>query len=121
MADVVASLVEGLDRRNVDVHVAIPHYRRLFGVELGAFECEDLRNYIRKLGDTRVHLAEDRSFYYRDRVYSDQKHENPDAAIAFQREVINNILLKVDPDIVHCHDWMTGLVPASKSQTATRS
>lgn len=113
LADVVASLVEALDLRNVDVHVALPHYRRMFGVELRSFECEDLRNYKRKLGDARVHLAEDRSFYYRDRVYSYQQQENPDASLAFQREVINHILPQVDPDIVHCHDWMTGLVPAA--------
>jgi len=113
LADVAASLVEGLGHRGVEMHVALPHYRRLFGVESDSFEAEGWRNYKRKSALSRIHLAEDRSFYYRDRVYSYHGHENPDAALAFQREVINNILLEVDPDIVHCHDWMTGLVPAA--------
>jgi starch synthase/alpha-amylase len=32
--------------------------------------------------------------------------------LAFQREVINNIVPRVRPDLIHCHDWMTGLIPA---------
>ena len=34
MADVSASLVAALFRRGVDVHVALPHYRRMFHVEV---------------------------------------------------------------------------------------
>jgi hypothetical protein len=33
LADVTASLVKGLYRRNVEVHLAVPTYRRLFEVE----------------------------------------------------------------------------------------
>jgi len=32
--------------------------------------------------------------------------------LAFQREVINNIIPQVQPDLIHCNDWMTGLIPA---------
>lgn len=113
LADMAASLVEGLDQRNVEVHVALPHYRRLFGVEFSTFKAEELKNYRRKIGNTRVHLAEDRSFYYRDQVYSYRHDENPDLSLAFQREVINHIIPDVEPDVIHCHDWMTGLIPAA--------
>ena len=60
--------------------------------------------------DRRLHLAEDRSFYYRSHVYGGP--EGHLAAIAFQREVINNTLTQVRPDLIHCHDWTTGLIPA---------
>ena len=33
-------------------------------------------------------------------------------ALAFQRETINNIIPRVRPDLIHCNDWMTGLIPA---------
>jgi starch synthase len=33
-------------------------------------------------------------------------------SLTFQREVINNIVPRVQPDLIHCNDWMTGLIPA---------
>jgi len=113
LADVAALLVEALTERGADVHVALPHYRRLFGVEPSAFRNDDWRDYKRKPTHANLHLAEDRSFYYRDRVYSHQSQDNPEVALAFQREVINNIIPRVEPDLIHCHDWMTGIIPAA--------
>ncbi len=37
-------------------------------------------------------------------------------SLAFQREVINNIIPRVSPDLIHCNDWMTGLIPAMARQ-----
>ena len=113
LADVSASLVAALFDLGVDVHVALPHYRRMFHVHVEALINEELRVYKNKLPDQRVHLAEDRIFYYRDEVYSAYGNENPAIALAFQREVVNNIMVRVQPDLVHCNDWMTGLVPAA--------
>ena len=112
LADVSASLVAALYDLGADVHVALPHYRRLFHMEVGNLISQELRTYLSKLPEDRVHLAEDRIFYYRDSVYSGYEAENRRLALVFQREVINNIIPWVRPDLVHCNDWMTGLVPA---------
>jgi starch synthase/alpha-amylase len=64
----------------------------------------------------RVHLAEDRAFFYVNRVYSSYEWENAKISLAFQREVINNIVPRVRPDLIHCNDWMTGLIPAMARQ-----
>ncbi len=111
LADVSASLVAALFNLGADVHVALPHYRRMFNVDIGRFFNEELRKYKSVLPDSRIHLAQDRVFYYRDQVYSNYDSESIKVALAFQREVINNIIPKVNPDLVHCNDWMTGLVP----------
>ena len=112
MADVSASLVQALFRLGADVHVALPHYRRMFHVETAQLVADELRKYKAHLSDERIHLAEDRCFYYRDTVY-DSGDGNVKLALAFQREVINNIIPHVQPDLIHCNDWMTGLIPAA--------
>ncbi|WP_281173793.1 glycogen synthase [Deferrisoma camini] len=112
LADVSASLVASLHDLGADVHVALPHYRQLFHIDIGRFISDELRTYLSKLPEDQVHLAEDRIFYYRDAVYSGYETENLKLALVFQREVINNIMPRVRPDLVHCNDWMTGLVPA---------
>jgi hypothetical protein len=38
--------------------------------------------------------------------------DNIRIALAFQREVINRIISEVQPDLIHCYDWMTGLQQA---------
>ena len=111
LADVSASLVSSLFELGADVHVALPHYRRMFNVEIGHLISEELRVYQSKLPEDRIHLAEDRIFYYRTQIYSGDNNESPQIALAFQREVINNIIPLVKPDLIHCNDWMTGLIP----------
>ena len=112
LADVSASLVAALFDLHADVHVALPHYRRMFHIESAQVVSDELAMYRSHLPDSRIHLAEDRCFYYRDSVYSGE-NENPKLALAFQREVINNIIPSVQPDLIHCNDWMTGLIPAA--------
>lgn len=112
MADVSASLTQALYELGADIHVALPHYRRMFHIETAQLVSDELRKYKSHLSDERIHLAEDRCFYYRDTVY-DRGDGNLKLALAFQREVINNIIPRVQPDLIHCNDWMTGLIPAA--------
>lgn len=112
LADVSASLVSVLYELGADVHVALPHYRKMFNVDIGSFIDRELLIYKSKLPNDRIHLAEDRIFYYQDRVYTNSEQTDLKIALAFQREVINNIIPTVKPDLIHCNDWMTGLIPA---------
>lgn len=113
LADVSAALVSSLFELGADVHVALPHYRRMFHIEVANLINEELRVFKSRMPDSRIHLAEDRVFYYRDSVYGDHTYENPKIALAFQREVLNHIIPLVNPDLIHCNDWMTGLIPAA--------
>lgn len=112
MADVSASLVSELYDLGADVHVALPHYRRMFHIDIGQLISEELRIFQSRMPGSRIHLAEDRIFYYRDAIYSNYVEEAANLSLAFQREVINNIIPSVKPDLIHCNDWMTGLIPA---------
>ena len=112
LADVSASLISALFEQGADVHVAIPDYRALFSDKLAPVLNQEINRIQRKMPDDRIHLAEDRAFYYINRVYSHYGEENIKLSLAFQREVINNIVPRVQPDLIHCNDWMTGLIPA---------
>lgn len=112
LADVSASLVAALFDLGADVHVALPNYQRMFNIDVNKLHSDQLRILKGRLPGDRIHLAEDRCFHYRDTVYS-SGDENPKLALAFSREVINNIIPTVQPDLIHCNDWMTGLIPAS--------
>ena len=113
LADVSASLVSALFKLGADVHVALPNYRQMFNTDVFQIVAQELETMRRALPEERIHLAEDRIFYYRDSVYSSSGGENPRIALAFQREILNNIIPRVQPDLIHCNDWMTGLIPAA--------
>ncbi|RYD37575.1 MAG: glycogen synthase [Verrucomicrobiaceae bacterium] len=107
LADMCTLLVDSLSERGADVHVAMPHFRSLFHEEPTL--------------SRRLHLCQDREFYYRRSVYEGGASDNRRAALVFQRDVIHHILPQVRPDIVHCHDWMTGLVPAAARKMGMKS
>jgi len=112
LADVSAALISALFEEGADVHVALPNYRAIFQDRLAPLLRKEWRRIERKMPDDRIHLAEDRAFFYLNRVYAGSGNENTKLSLAFQREVINNIVPRVQPDLIHCNDWMTGLIPA---------
>jgi starch synthase len=116
LGDTSATLIHALYRLGVDVHVAMPNYRNIFrGNRERCFDGEQICRR-QELPHERIHLAQDRSFYYHPKLFVDTGWENIKIALAFQREVINRILPEVRPDLVHCHDWLTGLIPAMARQ-----
>jgi starch synthase/alpha-amylase len=116
LADVSASLISALFEQGADVHVAIPDYRAIFRDGLAPVLQEEFNKIHSKIPQDRIHLAEDRAFFYLNQVYSYYGAENIKLALAFQREVINNVVRRVQPDLIHCNDWMTGLIPAMSRQ-----
>ena len=109
LADVSASLVKALYDQGADVHVALPNYRRMFHLDVASVFDNEFQKVSRALPEQRIHLAQDRVFYHRSSVYGAENHL---IALAFQREVINHTIPQVRPDLIHCNDWMTGLIPA---------
>jgi starch synthase len=116
LADVSAALINALYRQGADIHVALPDYRSIFNGNLSQPVRNRLDTIRRSVPDERIHLAQDRAFFYLNHVYSGYEFENIKISLAFQREVINHIVPEVQPDLIHCNDWMTGLIPAMARQ-----
>ncbi|MBW1849825.1 MAG: glycogen/starch synthase [Deltaproteobacteria bacterium] len=116
LADVSAALIGVLFKQGADVHVALPDYRSIFGGKYAPFVNRGLSNIRDTVPLDRVHLAEDSIFFHLKCVYSKHGSENTKIALALQREAINHIIPYVQPDLIHCNDWMTGLIPAVARQ-----
>ncbi len=112
LADVSAALISALFNQGGDVHVAMPDYRTIFDGNAEPVLLKEYKSIRNKVPEERIHLARDRAFFYMDSVYSGYSQQDIKVSLAFQREVINNIVPVVKPDLIHCNDWMTGLIPA---------
>ncbi|GBC60305.1 glycogen synthase [Desulfonema ishimotonii] len=112
LADVSAALISALFEQGADVHVALPDYRAIFSDRLAPFLEKEQKTIQASMPEERIHLVEDRAFFYLNRIYSGNGIENIKLALTFQRDVINYIIPRVRPDLIHCNDWMTALIPA---------
>jgi glycogen synthase len=121
LADISASLVAELDRQGLNVHVAVPEYQHMFqkAADISHREYDVLKRELNDL--SRIHLVEDDLFAKAEYVYND---DNPRLdkidlrrANAFQRGIISRLLPELkfrhSTVLVHCNDWMTGLIPAA--------
>ena len=96
LADVSAALINALYCQGADIHVALPHYRTIFNSHFPLLVKNQRETIQNSVPVERIHLAQDRVFFYLNRIYSGDALENIKISLAFQREVINNIV----PDVV---------------------
>lgn len=127
LADVTGSLPKELKRLGHDVRIFLPLYKE---VEAGEAPIRKIRKSVEvslggemhkgflrqsSLADIPVYLIENRQFFHRDFLYGTSKGDYPDNArrFAFFCRGALDLLKKVDfrPDIIHCHDWQTALIP----------
>ncbi len=126
LADVAGSLPPALAKLGHDVSVVMPRYRHVdvaawklkqvasFTVPVGTWQerCDVLRGKMEKV---TVYFINKDIYFDRPELYGTARADYPDNAerfIFFSRAVPELcIALGLRPDIVHCNDWQTGLVP----------
>jgi starch synthase len=127
LADVTGSLPKELKRLGHDVRIILPLYKTIrdggtvitgeFGTLSVPIGASTEQGTIRQthLGDILVYLLEHDKFFGREYLYgtpSGDYHDNPLRFAFFCRGVLE-FLRNSDfqPDILHCHDWQTALIP----------
>jgi starch synthase len=129
LADVAGSLPNALMRLGVDVDLMLPFYRV---VREGGFEPRLLLKDLKvPLGNTElaaqvlgakteadlpVYLIEREDLYDRPNLYGNPMgdyYDNLQRFAFFSHAALRTVeTLSIKPDVIHCHDWQTGLVPA---------
>ena len=129
LADVAGSLPIALKRAGADIRLAMPCYR---AIKEGPYEKQIIIKDIEiPFGDKTlkaciletsiaedipVYLVEREDMFNRPNLYGDSKGDYYDNLERFS--FFSHAALKIaqatgfSPDIIHCHDWQTGLVPA---------
>lgn len=112
--DQCAHLVAALAEKGLDVHVALPDYRSIDDDKNICLVEEEVHIY-KKSGvpEEHIHLAKaNRFIQWRGSAPRDYD-ENMEISFAFQYEVLTNIIPNINPNLIHCHDWFCGLIPAA--------
>ncbi|MDR3256547.1 MAG: glycogen synthase [Endomicrobium sp.] len=129
LADVVGTLPKYLKSLGHDVRLILPKYAAIDGkkyniktlpyrlqVKVGQ-DTESFRiKHCLTKDNISVYFIENVRFFNRPGVYGNNGQDygdNRERYIFFCRAILESVkALMFRPDIVHCHDWQTGLVPA---------
>ncbi|MCL5018987.1 MAG: glycogen synthase, partial [Patescibacteria group bacterium] len=128
LADVVGALPKELEKLNVEVKILLPKYQQ---VDIAKLKIKDASAaFLFPVGSTmergklwysnigkniQVLLIENDKFFDREGLYGTSAGDYPDNLkrfVFFSRGVLETLrLLEWRPDIIHCHDWQTALIP----------
>ncbi|MCB1196115.1 glycogen synthase GlgA [bacterium] len=128
LADVAGALPVALEELGHKVKVVMPYYQMVKKSRKSIKDTEksvlieindrivEGKIYQSKIGkNVTVYLIENEAYYNRQELYRTTEGDYPDNAeryIFFSKAVLEVAkIFKFQPDIVHCNDWQTGLVP----------
>ena len=132
VADFVRQLPQGMQERGMEIRILVPRFGlinerknrlhevvRLSGINISVGDEE--KPLIIKVASIpnaklQVYFIDNEDYFHRKSVFFDKENkfyeDNDERAIFFCKGVIETVKkLGWAPDIVHCNDWMTSLIP----------
>ena len=124
LADVAGALPKEIVKTGADIRVILPLYKQV--PQKWRDQMEDvLYTYIdignrheyagiktMKLFDVTYYFVDSEYYFGRDYVYGSNGNDEAERFAFFCRVVMNVMpMLNFVPDVLHCHDWQTGLIP----------
>ena len=115
LADVAGALPLALEGLGQEVIIAMPRYK---AINEARFKIERLSGDISysSIGKgIKVYFIENEKYFNRDGLYGDKSVDYKDNLDRFSYyckrtlELLKEIKLK--PDVIHCHDWQSALIP----------
>jgi starch synthase len=128
LADVSGSLPIALENLGCDLKLFLPYYDLIDSDSYFIKPVAGLNNIEVKMGDKTasfnlytcklqntsidVYFVDSPEYFHRKKVYTNDSDED-ERFILFQNAVLTSLqLLNWVPDVIHCNDWQTGLIPA---------
>lgn len=128
LADVIGALPVALAALGHDVRVMMPRYRSIDAERYGLVPVgrpfdvpisdrrEPAQLFEGRLGNkVPIYFIEQKKYFDRQELYQTAAGDYPDNAerfVYFSRAVLEACRnLKLRPEIIHCNDWQTGLIP----------
>ena len=115
LGDVCGSLPLALSKIGIEVAIVMPGYGC---VGKSGYPMEQVTETVSrtKLGDNiQVHFIEHEDYFGRDGLYGYASGDYPDNIdrFGFYCDQVLRLLKQIDfqPDVIHCHDWQTALIP----------
>lgn len=123
LADVVGSLPKYLDKENYDIRVMLPKYMMIpqkykdsmqfkthFYMQLN-WRSQYVGIFETVIEGVTFYLIDNEFYFSGMKPYGDI-HEDIEKFAFFSRACLSALpVIDFRPDIIHCHDWQTGLVP----------
>lgn len=122
LADVIGALPKELQKHGIDVRVMIPKYGEIplylqqgmkflmnFRVQVG-WRDQSCGVWMYEDQGIIFYLIENKFYFERDGLYG---HDDDAERFAYFCRAVLEAIGRIDfkPDILHCHDWHTGLIP----------
>jgi starch synthase len=128
LADVIGALPKVIKKKSHDVRVIIPKYKKIddkkfalkslgkFPVPMGWYDVQTAELKYTVLNDVTFYFIANDQYFNREEMYRTGDGDYPDNAerfIFFSKAVLEALkVINFKPDVIHCNDWQTGLIPA---------
>ena len=123
LADVVGSLPECFDKKYFDVRVLMPKYMCMYQDKKDMMKYVDSfymdfagrKEYVgilqAKVNGIQYYFIDNEHYFAGDAPYGDLRYDL-EKFIYFDKAALSALpIIGFKPDIIHCHDWQTGLIP----------
>lgn len=118
LADVAGALPKALAKLGCDISVVMPRYSNIKTGELlienlsvpFAYKTKNCSIWYEKQGEVSVYFVDSPEYFWRDGLYGFR--DDAERFAYFSRAVLELCrTLGQKVDVIHCNDWMTGLLP----------
>ncbi|PIP19960.1 MAG: glycogen synthase GlgA [Candidatus Omnitrophica bacterium CG08_land_8_20_14_0_20_41_16] len=115
LADVAGALSLALEKEKQEVIIIMPRYKTVDSVKFNLKKLNSDISYSIIGNNIKVYFIEKDEYFNRDGLYGDKNGDHKDNLDRFVYYCRSSLrLLKeinFQPDIIHCHDWQSSLVP----------